>query len=89
MCTAILAGSGSGKGVVTLNILATFIADGCPTVYLDYKPDMAAMLWQLERIVGTRILAIDSLAGKADGVRQVRDYGLGINDPDIPGISEN
>lgn len=89
VCTAILAGSGSGKGVVTLNILATFIADGCPTVYLDYKPDMAAMLWQLERRVGTRILAIDSLAGTADGVRPVRDYGLGINDPDIPGISEN
>lgn len=84
----IIAGSGSGKGVVTLNILATFIASGCPTVYVDWKPDMAAMLWNLERSTGARILAVDGLAGKSDGVVPVRNYGTGINAPYIPGISD-
>ena len=84
----IIAGSGSGKGVVTLNILATFIAEGCPTVYVDWKPDMAAMLWNLERSTGARILSIDGLAGVADGVVPVRDYGTGVNKPNIPNISD-
>ena len=47
--TGIIAGSRSGKGVMTLNILASIIASGCPVCYLDYKPDMAATLWDLER----------------------------------------
>lgn len=84
----IIAGSGSGKGVVTLNILATFIAEGCPTVYVDWKPDMAAMLWDLERATGARILAIDGLNGAADGVTPVRNYGVGIGKPKIPNISD-
>lgn len=87
--TLVIAGSGSGKGVVTLNMLATFIASGCPTVYIDWKPDMAAMLWDLERETGARILSIDGLSGKtSDGCLPVRNYGTGINVPNIPGISE-
>lgn len=82
--TLVIAGSGSGKGVVTLNMLATFIASGCPTVYVDWKPDMAAMLWDLERETGARILAIDGLDGRTEDTTPVRDYGVGFNMPNVP-----
>lgn len=84
----IIAGSGSGKGVMTLNILATFIACGCPTVYVDWKPDMAAMLWELERQTGAKILAIDGAMGSKEGIIPVRNYGTGVNAPNIDGITE-
>ena len=87
--TLIIAGSGSGKGVVTLNILATMIASGSPVVYVDWKPDMAAMLWDMERATGARILAIDGLAGRTkDGQEPVRNYGIGHSMPKIPGITD-
>jgi hypothetical protein len=41
---ALYGGTGSGKGVMTLNILATAIADGCPVMYLDNKPEVATFL---------------------------------------------
>ena len=43
----IIAGSRSGKGVMTMNILASAIADDKPIFYLDRKPDMASMLFKL------------------------------------------
>ena len=43
----IYAGSRSGKGVMTMNILASAIAAGKPIFYLDRKPDMASMLYRL------------------------------------------
>ena len=43
----IIAGSRSGKGVMTMNILASAIAAGKPIFYLDRKPDMAVMLYEL------------------------------------------
>lgn len=80
--TLVIAGSGSGKGVLTLNLLATFIAEGCPTVYVDWKPDMSAMLWNLERKTGAKILSVDSAAGKDKyGVVPVRNYKVGYNYP--------
>jgi hypothetical protein len=39
----IIAGSRSGKGVMTLNILSTAIASNRPVFYQDRKPDMAAL----------------------------------------------
>lgn len=68
----ILAGSRSGKGVLTLNILATLLGSGCPVVYFDYKPDMSKMLWDFERelqgmgYTNTKILSIDAAKGTAD-----------------------
>lgn len=44
----IFAGSGSGKGVMTLGLLSAIIANKSPFIYLDYKPDMAALLWDIE-----------------------------------------
>ena len=43
----IYAGSRSGKGVMTMNILANAIVAGKPVFYLDRKPDMANMLYGL------------------------------------------
>lgn len=41
----IIAGSRSGKGVMTMNILVSALASGKPIFYLDRKPDMASMLY--------------------------------------------
>ena len=43
----IYAGSRSGKGVMTMNILASAVASGKPVFYLDGKPDMGSMLYGL------------------------------------------
>ena len=43
----IIAGSRSGKGVMTLNILAAGIASGRSIFYLDRKPDMASLFQSL------------------------------------------
>ena len=78
--TVLMAGSGSGKGVLTLNILATLVTRGCPFAYLDFKPDMAGALWDLERETGAKILAIDSLGGRTSrGSEPIRKYEFGKN----------
>lgn len=40
----LIAGSRSGKGVMTMNLLASAVQSGRPIFYLDGKPDVAAML---------------------------------------------
>lgn len=65
-CVPIMAGSGSGKGVMTLATLGTAIATRHPFIYLDYKPDMADLLWWIEYEMKVKhgldipILAIDA-----------------------------
>ena len=44
-----MAGSRSGKGVMTMNILASAIADEKPIFYIDRKPDMAVMFYKLTK----------------------------------------
>lgn len=44
-----MAGSRSGKGVMTMNILASAIADERPIFYIDRKPDMAVMFYNLTK----------------------------------------
>jgi hypothetical protein len=41
------AGQRSGKGVLTLNMLGTILSEGNPLIYMDGKPDMAKVLWNL------------------------------------------
>lgn len=41
---AMYASSRSGKGVMTLNLLASALADGCKVMYIDAKPDMGSVL---------------------------------------------
>ena len=81
----IMAGSGSGKGVLTLSILAGLLAAGHPVAYIDFKPDMAAMLWNMERSMNknganVRILAIDGATNMDKyGTMPVRNYSHGIH----------
>lgn len=65
--TTILAGSRSGKGTLTQSLLAPLIASGQSIVYLDNKPDIASLFWDLENKYkehgkDVHFLAIDSLA---------------------------
>lgn len=75
--------SGSGKGVMTLSMLAFLIASGCGFIYLDYKPDMSATLWELERQTGSKILAIDAKTNSSGTMQNpivpVRNYPFGMN----------
>ena len=60
----VIAGSGSGKGVLTLALVASMIGSRAPVVYVDYKPDMAKSLWELQNNNGGRgILAVDGAGG--------------------------
>lgn len=53
----IMAGSGSGKGVMTLSLLASALAANIPVMYADCKPDMAQVLW--DTAGGREVLAFD------------------------------
>lgn len=53
------AGPRSGKGVTTLNILATALSEGFPILYMDGKPEMAQMLWDLGEKYKTNVFAVD------------------------------
>ena len=67
---SVIAGSGSGKGVLTLALLAYMIGAKSPVVYVDYKPDMATALWDMKNANGgVGILAVDG----AGGGRVVKD----------------
>lgn len=44
-----MAGSRSGKGVMTMNLLASAIAGNKPIFYIDRKPDMSVMFAELSR----------------------------------------
>lgn len=44
-----MAGSRSGKGVMTMNMLASGIASGKPIFYIDRKPDMAVLFYELSQ----------------------------------------
>lgn len=55
------AGSRSGKGVMTLNLLASALADGCKVLYTDAKPEMAHVLAQIAWKAGKECYAINGL----------------------------
>ena len=44
-----MAGSRSGKGVLTMNLIAGALANGKPVFYIDRKPDMSVMFYELSR----------------------------------------
>ena len=62
MLISIIAGSRSGKGTMTMGLLATLLGAGGSVIYLDNKPDIGAMLWDLEREYadkGVKFLSLD------------------------------
>ena len=44
-----MAGSRAGKGVMTMNILVSGIASKKPIFYIDRKPDMAVLFYELSQ----------------------------------------
>lgn len=59
----IVAGSGSGKGVMTLNILASAYGSGYPVFYLDGKPEMGETLYSIASQAGFETFAFDCVNG--------------------------
>lgn len=63
---SLIAGSRSGKGVLTMSMMAGMLGMGATMLYIDSKPDIASMLWTLERDIkndkgiDTRFVAIDT-----------------------------
>lgn len=66
---SIIAGSRSGKGVMTMGVVASVVGGGGSLVYLDFKPDMAGVFWELERKLSAETgkeVRIFSIDGKDD-----------------------
>ena len=57
----ISAGSGAGKGVLTLSLTASAIGSGVPLFYMDYKPDMAPVFWEYEKQFGINTATYDAM----------------------------
>lgn len=89
LCHFITAGTRSGKGVMTFNIMASAIASKKPIFYLDNKPDMSCMMRLLSddtcfvvngQIVDTRAdtrgLFSDSSLEIANWNKNIPDYLL-------------
>lgn len=85
---SIQGGGRSGKGVLTLNILATVIGSGYPFIYLDNKPDMAMVLWDMERKYGKKILSVD-VSGKPFKERKIAGGGVRRIAPVRRGVAYN
>lgn len=65
--TNIMAGSRSGKGTLTMSLLVPLLCAKSSIVYLDNKPDIASLFWNLENRINQtwgentlRFLAIDT-----------------------------
>lgn len=56
----ITAGQRSGKGVLTLNMLGTVIADACPFIYGDCKPDMSKTIREIGQKNGIKVASWDA-----------------------------
>lgn len=58
--TFIAAGSRSGKGVLTLSLVAAALGSGMPVMYMDYKPDMAPIFWEMTKGKGIETYSFDA-----------------------------
>ena len=78
---AIIAGSRSGKGVLTMKIESDARALGIPVFYLDYKPDMAKSYYEMARRFGCETFAFDGFSLSAE---LGRDFNILYNYDQIP-----
>lgn len=53
------AGSRSGKGVMTLNMIASALASNVAVPYLDSKPDMSSLLLYIAKKLGVKTFALN------------------------------
>lgn len=84
------AGSRSGKGVMTLNILASAFAGRVPVFYLDSKPDMAALLRRLAPAHKTFAISGGSWSSMADDERTFdpsNPNAMMYQLSDVPGVT--
>lgn len=71
----IIAGSRSGKGVLTLNMLLNVIGCECPLFYLDGKPDISTLFWKLQKKYGIdNAIVIDGVAYKGVTEIDMKDF---------------
>lgn len=87
MLISIIAGSRSGKGTMTMSLLSSIFGVGGSIIYLDNKPDIGAMLWDLEReyaAQGLKLLSLDmgSEYQEFTGATPVRTGALNLIDED-------
>ena len=59
--TFIAAGSGAGKGVLTLSLVAAAIGSNVPLFYMDFKPDMAPIFWNIEKRYNINTFTYDGM----------------------------
>ena len=78
---AIIAGSRSGKGVLTMKIESDARALGIPVLYFDYKPDMAKTYYDIAQKFGCETFAFDGLSLTAE---LGRDFNILYNYDQIP-----
>lgn len=62
----IIAGSRSGKGVLTLMLESMARALGITTFYLDYKPDMSKTYYDMAKMFGSEVFAFDGNSATAE-----------------------
>lgn len=62
----IIAGSRSGKGVLTLMLESMARAIGITTFYLDYKPDMSKTYYDMAKMLGSEVFAFDGNSATAE-----------------------
>lgn len=80
------AGQRSGKGVLTLNLLGTVIASGSPLIYLDGKPDMATVLWNIGKKYGVNPAAWDASEPNGNVLGMNAPPRIVMENPDIFGV---
>ena len=78
---AIIAGSRSGKGVLTMKIESDARALGIPVLYFDYKPDMAKTYYDIAQRFGCETFAFDGLSLTAE---LGRDFNVLYNYDQVP-----
>lgn len=61
------AGSGAGKGVLTLSLVSAALGSGIPVYYIDYKPDMAPIFWRAENELGVKSFTFDAMVKRHKG----------------------
>lgn len=77
--TFLAAGSGAGKGVLTLSLVAAAIGSGLPLFYMDFKPDMAPIFWNIEKQFNINTFAYDGMVQRranSDAPNHVQGYGM-------------
>lgn len=83
---ALYAASGSGKGVMTLNLITSALADMCKLIYIDGKPDMGSVLADEAWKSGHEACVFNGVSGK--GKEGLENRGTSIRE-DNPYMDED